>query len=607
MKYKILLSALSMSALTLSACGDDSSSGPDAQVNPVDAAVTDAPTADASTSDGAVGDGSVGDAATSSDGGGDDAGGPDAASSNASAQIMTIRGTADGTGLSLPVTGAYVTYLKPALGGDPAGFTIQAEQTGPAVFVTVDPATLSPVPAVGDTVSFTATEISTYGSLRQVAAITSFTRDAQGFDVSTLAQNVSAATDLVSALASYESELIDVTGTITGTFGGAGSQFTQAQIDTAGITGDTGLRLRLPSSLQSDLDVVQGCGFTLDNTPVGRFDAAVQLAAFVAADIALTNCPAPTVVNAVATDLTHVNVTFDRHINPASVLGDGSQFAIDNGLTVSAATVSGKVVTLTTSTQTGNASYTVTVAATVLDALGAGVSTPNTANFSGFIIPAVVRINEVNANITGGCDVIELRVISSGTMAGYTLKERDTTTLLTFPAGFMVTKNDLIVVHTNSNNASCNPNGATQETASITEQAVANFGGNYDTAFDFWSTDTGLTATDNVLTLYDNTLSILDAVLVADDPTGAAAAGSETQAAAAAAAMQWQMVGGGIPAAGFVDDDFCAHAALDLNATGTSVAGESIQRNDDADNNDKDDWTQAASSFALINAGQTSL
>jgi hypothetical protein len=128
---------------------------------------------------------------------------------------------------------------------------------------------------------------------------------------------------------------------------------------------------------------------------------------------------------------------------------------------------------------------------------------------------------------------------------------------------------------------------------------------NYDTAYDLYSTDTGLVATDNVFTVRDNLTTIQDVVLVSDDTTGTAANDSETAAATAAAASEWQMVGGGVPAGGFVDDDFSAHAVQDLNATGTTALLDSIQRNDDADSNDLGGWTQTASSWGVKNAGQT--
>jgi hypothetical protein len=52
------------------------------------------------------------------------------------------------------------------------------------------------------------------------------------------------------------------------------------------------------------------------------------------------------------------------------------------------------------------------------------------------------------------------------------------------------------------------------------------------------------------------------------------------------------------------------HAALDLDATGTSASGATIQRLDDTDDNDKDDWnsitvTTQPQTWGLLNPGQT--
>jgi hypothetical protein len=63
------------------------------------------------------------------------------------------------------------------------------------------------------------------------------------------------------------------------------------------------------------------------------------------------------------------------------------------------------------------------------------------------------------------------------------------------------------------------------------------------------------------------------------------------------------MVGGGVPAGGFVDADFCAHAVLGLNVT---ASPNSLQRLDDGDDNDKADWTvdRAAPTWGALNVGQ---
>jgi len=90
------------------------------------------------------------------------------------------------------------------------------------------------------------------------------------------------------------------------------------------------------------------------------------------------------VVSAVATDCCTVAVTFNRDIDPASVLVDGSQFTFDLGLVSYGATVSGNVVTVSElPAQSIGGIYTITVESTVLDTNGLPVDpNANTATFS---------------------------------------------------------------------------------------------------------------------------------------------------------------------------------------------------------------------------------
>ncbi len=614
------LRSLACLAVMLAACGDDIGSPAKPDAARLDAAVTDAAVTDAATPDAATADARPIDAnpidasvidAIPADANVDAT--PPDATIDTSGEIATARATVDGSGLSLPIERAIVTYLKPALGSDPAGFTVQALQQGPALFIAVDPTTLTPAPARGDTVTFTITAMGTLNGLRQATAITDFARNATGVDVNTLSQDVSAATDLVSGLDGYESELVDLTATLAGSFVSAGPGFEKATLTSAGITGDPNLTVRVPSTLRDGLDLVTGCALALDNVPVGRLATQAQVGAFVAGDMVVTDCPAPTVVSAVAIASNMVQVTFSRHLQASSVAVDGSQFTFDNGLTAQSASATGKVVTLVTSEQTGGTAYLATVANTVTDQQGTALGAPLTATFTGFQTLALVRINEVNANLAGGCDLIELRVTSGGTMTGYKLQERDTANLLTFPT-FTVATNDLIVVHMSTASATCNPGTAVNETGAIDAQPRASFGANYDTAFDFYSSDAGLTATDNVFTLYNNAGTILDAVFVSSDPASPflAAAGTETQAAAVVAAGQWTSLLVP-PTTTYVDAEFHANACKDLDGTGTTAVGSSIQRTDDTDDNTTDDWgvvtsaTTPASTWGALNAGQAAL
>ncbi len=221
----------------------------------------------------------------------------------------------------------------------------------------------------------------------------------------------------------------------------------------------------------------------------------------------------------------------------------------------------------------------------------------------------VLRINEVNANATN-CDLVELRAPAGGDLTGLRLVERKDI-VFTFPA-MTVPADSIIVVHFGAAvGGPCSSGISANETTSPTEFPRATFPGNYDGAYDLFSVDAGLTATNNVISVM-RTTTVIDAVLLASGPTGITATDSEEQAAIVAAQNQWQMVGGGIPAGGFVDDNFSAHAALDLDAGGATPAGSSIQRLDNTDDNDKADWNAGAttvqpSTWGALNVGQSPL
>lgn len=532
--------------------------------------------------------------------------------------IADARAATDGTGLSLPIKNVTVTYVKPQIGSavnDPAGFTIQSQKLGPALFIAVDPATLTPVPAVGDVVSFTITAksssiisgTSTTMVSPRATAISDLTRSSTGANVSALAQDVSAATDLVSAEDTYDSELVTISGTLIANPSSGGAGFLKAQLSTTGIAADANLQFRAPSGVFDAIDIVNTCHVTA-TVPIGKFGASIEINPFTAPELTLSGCPAPTVVSAVPLTATTVKITFSRNVLASSIVADGSQFTFDQGLTATAATVNGRTVTVTTSTQSGGLTYVATVANTVTDLQASPLAGTFTANFGGFVAQATVKINEVNGVLANNCDLIELRVIADGSMTGFKLTERTGNAgggelNFVFPT-FNVVKNDIIVVHMSSGSTTCNPGGATSEVTTPTDEPVATHGGNFDTAFDFWATDGGLTGTNNVFTLFDSTGAITDALFVAN---GAAAAATLTAAGTVGTANQWS------PAqTTYLLADYLADAVGGYDVTTTTVIGTSIQRINDTDTDGKADWstggpvgTGTASSFGLINVGQT--
>jgi len=312
--------------------------------------------------------------------GGDNAVQPDPTPSE---RIEAARNAPDGATYQV-IAHVLVTFLKPLVGSDPAGFSIQAQAAGPALFVAVDPASLTPPPVVGDDVTFTITVMGTTGGMRQAMGIAGWSRESQGTSIGGMVQNVSNRSDLVSNVTGYETELIHAAGTITSAFSTSGPGFGASSVSTVGLPADPSLKLRVPTSLAGSLDLANGCDFVLDNVPLWRTGATAQLSAWSAFDVQVSGCPAPNVAGAEAGSSTSVDVRFDRLVAPTSVDANGSQFTIP-GLTVSAAVVNGKIVTLTTTAQSTSTSYTVTVSTTVTDTYGTSINAAsNSATFTGF-------------------------------------------------------------------------------------------------------------------------------------------------------------------------------------------------------------------------------
>jgi hypothetical protein len=525
--------------------------------------------------------------------------------------IGDVRAATDGP-IGIKLHDVTVTYVKPQIGdpaSDPAGFTIQTDMTGPAIMVAVDPTTLSPTLVAGDVVSFTATMKTTVSGQPRIATLTDLTRTSQGADLGALVQDISAATDLVTAPDSYDAELVTITGTLTGPVGGSGQGFQRFQIATAGDMTDTKLQLRAPTTVMNAIDMTTGCSITATKVTFSKFVASAtttnsEITVFSPSDFVISGCAAPLIAKAVAVSATSVKITFTRNIDPTSVLADGSQFTVA-GLNVAAnPVVSGKTVTFTTDAQTAANPYTVTVANTVKDLQGDAVATPFTANFFGYTLPATVVINEFNPTLPTACDMIELRVKTDGSMGNFRLTERDGSAVnYVFPAALQVHKNDFVIVHFAGTVAACNPApAATDELAGDPAgQPAATHTKNFDTAIDLYSTNTtGLTGTTNVFTLYDATDTIVDAVFTTGT-TSTAAAATLSQAAVVAAAGQW------MPAQTTYTDTTFKDAAVDSSMQGATTAT-SMQRINDMDTNAKADWStgvSTASTWGALNVGQT--
>ncbi len=349
---------------------------------------------------------------------------PDAGPLDPVASLEMARALPDGEA-EVRVGPVLVTAIKPAVardGSDPehAGFFVQASAAGPALYVDVDPATLSPSPRVGDLVRFKVLEMGTLYTQRRATAIEALTVTGSG-DVDATIQNVDDAADLVDGLNGYESELVTGTVTLDASFVFAGAGYLAANSHTDAITEAAGsIRLRMPAAEVSAVlaEGELGAGCTIPFTgPVWRFNGVVQLAVYEASSLGEIVCPGPQVVGAFATDATHVSVRFDRAIDPTSIIAPAAQFDID-GVTVSDAVVDEDVVALTTSALAGDTSYTVTVAATVRDLRGAGVDREHaTASFmtmSSEPTGGRLVINEIDYDIVGTENVEFVELYNAG-------------------------------------------------------------------------------------------------------------------------------------------------------------------------------------------------
>lgn len=415
----------------------------------------------------------------------------------ASTQIAAIKMLADGSFSGMPVQQVIVTYLKPAVPNDQAGFFVQAEMDGPAIFVQ-NPGNLDPAPAVGSKVSFTATGVGTNADLREITSLTDWSVVGTG-DVSALITDVTDAADLVTGLRDYESRILTFRGSIESDFAGAGGQHVSAQIATAAIHSDARLKLRIPRPLLEEMGLERGCSFVLDAGPMWRFRAEAQPAAYYAADFSAVDCPAPEIVDVAATSETTITISFSRAIDVQTATG----FTVA-GLEVTGVEVDGATVRLATEPQVSGVQYTLTVPGTVADLFGKTLGEDAQFVVVGFQASAKLLINEANVNVTGAKDLVELLVIQGGPVGGMFLQEvrNNPTTLATFP-DLTVATGDIIVVH-------LNPDASlVSETVSKTQSTAAAA---YATAWDFAGGTAGIGFGNRVLAVKDRNGTIVDAV-----------------------------------------------------------------------------------------------
>lgn len=505
-------------------------------------------------------------------------------------QLAAVRAEADGA-VVRPVQGVRVTSVGPALGGDPAGFFVQAARTGPALFVAVNPASLFPVPAAGDDVSFRVQQLATVQGMRRATAISAWMRHATAQPLAGLVQDVGGDSSLVAAVSSFEGELVVMDATLLSTLAPSGAGMSEGALATAGLPGDPGLRVRVADSVLAAVDLAPACSFRLGPMPLWRRDALAQPSAFSAADVALASCPAPRLLSAFAIAAGAVRLRFDRHIALASLSSPGTQLAFSGGLTATGATVSGRDVIVATSAQTQGAAYAVTVAQSVTDTLGAGVDAAHaTASFTGYRPIAVLALHEVSP-IALDRGLVELVVSTGGWAGGIRLEHgyASPTLLATLP-DMQYAAGDFVVVHLNP------PAGLTTETSSKTQCAHDDcYNGVYfdGTAWDVAGVPTTLPLDSRVLLLRSAQGTVDHAVPFSMRDPAKASAGFLDDFAALQAAGLWT--------------DFCGGHACTLSeavykSAFWDVQGSmSAQRWGDRAGTSARHWTQGASTWGAAN------
>jgi hypothetical protein len=217
-------------------------------------------------------------------------------------QIAAIRLRTGSFAPGLPVTGAVVSYVMPALpmgATDPRGVFVQCPgAAGPALFLAISPDDTTAFPAapvVGSVVSFTVTAASDAtgaggtGDQHRVTSISGWASSGSG---SIAAQDVTA-TNVPAMLDGLESELVSMTATVAASGTPAGTGFTSFQLTTTGVgTATADFRLRMPTDVATTLGLVAGCQIRVPSAPLWRFNTSAQPSVFTAGEVTVVSCPA---------------------------------------------------------------------------------------------------------------------------------------------------------------------------------------------------------------------------------------------------------------------------------------------------------------------------
>lgn len=231
--------------------------------------------------------------------------------SMAEAQILAVlRATPPGPQplpVSLPVTGAQVTFVKPAVAGagpfDGPGFFVQAGQR--ALFVE---AQVTPAPREGDVVSFMVTGVATINGHRRVVGLGSFQRTGTSpMPVPRL------------ALESFGPGFLRSDGeSLAATFSNTLSTVVAPDAGYLVSTTDGGVNLRVSVTDNQSFDLRPGCTVRAAG-PVWLTPDAIQVDAFSTTAFESVVCPPPRLIAATAISANQVRATASRWFDQTTV------------------------------------------------------------------------------------------------------------------------------------------------------------------------------------------------------------------------------------------------------------------------------------------------
>ncbi len=436
----------------------------------------------------------------------------------ASKQIDAVRKSVQAE-LDLPIDGALVTYVIPNAPSHPDlhGFFIQAEKTGPALFVRVDPAELTPTPARGDRVRLRVRHLRREPNARTEATeISNYERLSQGNDVNALVQDLTRENRLLDTGWQFDGELVRLDGSLIHEWVPPGSYISLEQglwfaaIEAKGGYSNSRYVLVSPREVSDPHGDAAFCEFAVDAVPFRSGDRSAEVWAFDEADFTSLKCPAAELDEALALGPDQVRLTFSRPLDPSTVPADGSGFTLGGGLGIRAASVDGKVVLLTTDPQQVRAEYTVQPGTKMKDVLGGAVTVKSgREKFLGYFPRAKLVLNEILCAGPQGRDLIELKALTAGSTSHLTLTwdgASKPSLLATFP-DTQVEADDLIVVHLNTN--PLDGDAVYSEVAAKDEQAADT---NFPGAWDFVYEDAECDASEGVLRVRDPAGKTMDGV-----------------------------------------------------------------------------------------------